>query len=78
MLAVMSDVGPLKPFLGARVSVAALDGPELTVLAGPDEDLTRIAELLDGERIASGPSSLARLSFGHDGTGRGAASRSDR
>lgn len=55
MLAVMSDVGPLKPFLGARVSVAAQDGPDLTVLAGPDEDLTRIAERLDGEGIACRP-----------------------
>jgi acyl transferase domain-containing protein len=55
MLAVMSDVGPLEPLLGALVSVAALDGPELTILAGPDEDLTRIAERLDGEGIACRP-----------------------
>lgn len=52
MLAVMSQAQLLEPYLDDRVCVAAMDGPRLTVLAGPPEDVDRVAERLTHEGIA--------------------------
>jgi acyl transferase domain-containing protein len=52
MLAVTSAPGPLAPHLRDGVSVAALDGPELTVLAGPVEAIERLGKLLLHQEIA--------------------------
>jgi acyl transferase domain-containing protein len=46
MLAVMSPAPPLDPYLGSQVSLAAVDGPELTVLAGPVEAIERVGSML--------------------------------
>jgi acyl transferase domain-containing protein len=52
MLAVMSGAGPLGPYLGGGLSVAALDGPRLTVLAGPPDDVGRAAQRLTDAGVA--------------------------
>lgn len=52
MLAVTSAPGPLAPHLRDGVSVAALDGPELTVLGGPVEAIERLGKLLLDQEIA--------------------------
>lgn len=52
MLAVTSAPGPLAPHLRDGVSVAALNGPEHTVLAGPAEEIERLGKLLLGQDIA--------------------------
>lgn len=52
MLAVTSAPGPLAPHLRNGVSVAALDSPELTVLAGPVEAIERLGKLLLDQEIA--------------------------
>ncbi len=48
MLAVMAEQEALEPFLDERVAVAALDGPELTVLSGPADAVGSLKlQLLD-------------------------------
>lgn len=53
MLAVMSEPEALAPHLGDGVEVAALDGPGLTVLAGPPVPVAAVAERLTAAGIAS-------------------------
>lgn len=55
MLAVMSAPGPLAPLLRDGLSIAALDGPALTVLAGPAEAIERAGRRLLDEGVASRP-----------------------
>lgn len=52
MLAVASAPGPLAAHLRDGVSVAALNGPDLTVLAGPSVAIERLGKLLLEEKIA--------------------------
>ncbi|MGI5230229.1 acyltransferase domain-containing protein [Actinoallomurus sp. CA-142502] len=60
MLAVMSGPAPLRPFLGDSVAVAALNGPELTVLSGPVEAVERA-----GRRLADQGIGCRRLAASH-------------
>jgi acyl transferase domain-containing protein len=53
MLAVMSAAGPIEPYLGEGLSVAALDGPRLTVLAGTPDAVALAGQLLTEAGIAS-------------------------
>ncbi|MFI7136113.1 acyltransferase domain-containing protein [Nonomuraea sp. NPDC050153] len=52
MLAVTSAPGPLAPHSQAGVSVAALNGPDLTVLAGPVEAIELLGKRLIDQEIA--------------------------
>ncbi|WP_433333351.1 acyltransferase domain-containing protein [Spirillospora sp. CA-294931] len=60
MLAVMSGPDAIEPLLEPPLSVAALNGPELTVLAGPADAIERIGKRLLAQDIAS-----RRLSTSH-------------
>ncbi|MFJ4190545.1 acyltransferase domain-containing protein [Kitasatospora sp. NPDC089509] len=56
MLAVMAGAEAVTPHLvTGRVALAALNGPELTVLSGYSTDLDRVAERLVGRGIACQP-----------------------
>jgi acyl transferase domain-containing protein len=52
MLAVMAPAAAAEPHCAGRLSVAAVDGPQLTVLAGRPEDIRQAAERLTGAGIA--------------------------
>ena len=52
MLSVMSAPGSLAAHLRDGVSVAALNGPDLTVLAGPTDAIERLGKLLLPEEVA--------------------------
>ncbi len=53
MLAVASELKTLEPYLHGRpVSVAAVDGPELTVVSGPTEAVVELRDQLFGAGIA--------------------------
>ncbi len=52
MLAVMAGPQPLGPYLGGPVSLAALNGPEQTVLSGPVEAIEETARRLTAEGMA--------------------------
>jgi acyl transferase domain-containing protein len=53
MLAVLQDADPLAAFLPPEVSVAAVDGPSLTVVAGPGEAIDEVESELTKIGIAS-------------------------
>jgi len=53
MLAVMAGAPDIAGHIDERVSLAAVDGPELTVLAGTVDAITNMSQVLAGEGIAS-------------------------
>lgn len=52
MLAVLSPPAPLAPHVRDGVSIAARDGPGLTILAGPPEALEQAARDITGQGVA--------------------------
>jgi acyl transferase domain-containing protein len=55
MLAVPLPEGELQPYLGADLSLAAVNGPALCVAAGPPEAVMELADRLAAEGILSRP-----------------------
>jgi acyl transferase domain-containing protein len=53
MLAVLSDAPSLEPYVNKSVSVAALDGPQLSVLAGSLDAIAEVERRLGADGIAS-------------------------
>ncbi|TVP42669.1 MAG: acyltransferase domain-containing protein, partial [Gemmatimonadales bacterium] len=51
MLSVPLSEEALRPFLGAELSVAAVNGPELCVASGPREAIDRLEETLRGQEV---------------------------
>jgi acyl transferase domain-containing protein len=60
MLAVMSGEQAVQPYLDARLSIAALDGPQLTVLAGPADAIGQA-----GQRLTAGGIACRELPTSH-------------
>nr|WP_211194737.1 type I polyketide synthase [Pyxidicoccus fallax] len=51
MLSVALPAAELEPLLGARLSVAAMNGPAFTVVSGPTEDVEALAATLEGRGV---------------------------
>ena len=60
MLAVRTDADTLRPWLPARVDIAALNAPQLTVVAGPHDDIAQLATTLEARDIG-----VTRLKVSH-------------
>ncbi|MCH8178516.1 MAG: amino acid adenylation domain-containing protein [Proteobacteria bacterium] len=60
MLAVRTDVGTLQPLLPQGVDIAALNAPQLTVVAGPHAEIEQLAGLLEARDIG-----VTRLKVSH-------------
>ena len=55
MLAVRTDADTLRPVLPATVDIAALNAPQLTVVAGPHADIAQLAAALEARDIGVTP-----------------------
>ena len=60
MLAVRTDADTLRPWLPATVDIAALNAPQLTVVAGPHADIAQLATTLEARDIG-----VTRLKVSH-------------
>lgn len=60
MLAVRSSADTLRPLLPATVDIAALNAPQLTVVAGPHADIAQLASRLEASDIG-----VTRLKVSH-------------
>ena len=71
MLAVPLAEDEVQSLLCADLSLAAVNGPNLCVVSGPDAAVLRLAEQLAAQGgCRPSPAHLACLSFRHDGAGR--------
>jgi len=53
MLAVMSPAQDLERFVNSKISIAAINGPCLTVMSGPNAEMAQLEKTLEKEHIAA-------------------------